>query len=69
MDIREIHHIAGQFGINPAGKGKTDLIRAIQRAEGIDDCFGLAVGKECDEKSCLWREDCCFESSAEKMIH
>jgi hypothetical protein len=69
MDIREICHIAGQLGIHPAGKEKADLIRAIQRAEGIDDCFGLAVVKECDETSCLWREDCIFESSAEKMIH
>jgi hypothetical protein len=65
MDIREIHHIAGQLGINPAGKRKADLIRAIQRAEGIDDCFGLAAAKECDEKSCLWREDCLSESVAD----
>jgi hypothetical protein len=69
MDIREIRHIAGQLGTNPAGKGKTDLVRAIQRAEGMDDCFGLAAVKECDENSCLWREDCFFESSAEEMIH
>ena len=65
MDIREIRHIAGQLGIIPAGKGKTDLVRAIQRAEGIDDCFGLAAVKECDETSCLWREDCVFESVVE----
>lgn len=65
MDIREIRRIAGQLGINPAGNGKADLIRAIQRAEGIVDCFGFAAVKECDETSCLWREDCLFESGVE----
>ena len=64
MDIRDICHIAGQLGINAAGKGRADLVRAIQRAEGIDDCFGLAAVKECDEKSCLWRDDCLSESVA-----
>jgi hypothetical protein len=66
MDIQEIRQIAGQLGINPTGMGKTDLIRAIQRAEGNFDCFGTAVDEECDQENCLWREDCFFESVAEE---
>jgi hypothetical protein len=66
MDIQEIRQIAGQLGINPTRMGKTDLIQAIQRAEGIADCFGFAAAEECEEESCLWREDCLFESVAEE---
>lgn len=66
MDILEIRRIAGQFGINTAGMEKVDLVRAIQRAEGVADCFGSAASEECDEESCLWREECFFESLAEE---
>jgi hypothetical protein len=64
MNILEIRRIAGQLGINPAGMEKADLVRAIQRAEGVNDCFGSAVSEECDEECCLWREECFFESVA-----
>ncbi len=66
MDIQEIRQIAGQLGINPTRMGKTDLIRAIQRAEGIDDCFGFAAVEECEEEYCLWGVDCLVESVAEE---
>ena len=66
MDILEIRRIAGKYGINPAGMEKVDLIRAIQRAEGVSDCFGCADSEECDEEGCLWREECFFESFAEE---
>lgn len=66
MDILEIRRIAGRHGINPAGMGKGDLVRAIQRAEGAADCFGAAPSEECDEECCRWREDCFFESVAEE---
>jgi hypothetical protein len=66
MDIREIRRIARQMDIDPKGMGKADLIRAIQRAEGYADCFGSAAAEECDEESCLWREDCFFESVSEE---
>ncbi len=62
MDILEIRRIAGQLGINPTGMEKADLVRAIQRAEGVTDCFGSAEPEECDEENCMWREDCFFES-------
>ena len=66
MDILEIRRIAGKYGINPAGMEKGDLVRAVQRAEGIADCFGSAASEECDEECCLWREDCFLESIAEE---
>ncbi len=66
MDIQEIRRIAGQLGINPVGMEKAELVRAIQRAEGVTDCFGSAAEEECDEESCMWREECFFESVAEE---
>ncbi len=66
MDILEIRRIAGKYGIRHAGMEKADLIRAIQRAEGVSVCFGLAEPEECDEEGCLWREECFFEGVAEE---
>lgn len=68
MEVKEIRKIAAQLGINPTGMEKADLIRAIQRAEGIAECFGFAAAEECDEESCLWREDCLFESVVEENV-
>ncbi len=65
MELKEIRGIAKAMGIRTKGMEKADLIRAIQRAEGNFDCFGTAVDEECDQESCLWREDCFFESAAE----
>ncbi len=66
MDILDIRRIAGKYGINPAGMEKLDLIRAIQRAEGVTVCFGLAEPEECDEEGCIWREDCFFQATVEE---
>lgn len=39
----------------------TDMIRSLQRTEGLSDCFrrGLA---DCDQRECAWREYCIEES-------
>lgn len=66
MEIQEIRRIAGQYGIDTRGMEKAELVRAIQRAEGVTDCFGSAGDAECEEESCLWREECFFESVAEQ---
>lgn len=68
MEIGEIRKLAVRLGIEPAGMEKADLVRAIQRAEGLDECFGLASAEECDEESCVWREDCLFESVIEENV-
>jgi hypothetical protein len=62
MDIQQIRRIALSMGIRTKGIEKADLVRAIQRAEGNFDCYGTAVDEECDQESCLWKEDCFFES-------
>lgn len=65
MELQEIRRIARAMGVRTKGMEKAELIRAIQRAEGNFDCYGTAVDEECDQESCLWREDCFFESAAE----
>ena len=56
MKVQEIRKIAGRMNIKHGKMNKTELIRAIQRAEGNTDCFGQ--GQDCKETSCLWRKDC-----------
>jgi hypothetical protein len=58
MKLQEIKNIAKGKGINPARMKKDELIKAIQRAEGNNDCFGMAPSVECGQISCLWRGDC-----------
>ncbi len=66
MDILEIRRIASKYGINHAQMDKAGIIHAIQRSEGVEECFGSAGAEECDEESCLWREDCFFEAVREE---
>jgi hypothetical protein len=68
MKMQDIRIIARGNGVSPGKMLKADLIRAIQRAEGNFDCFGTAVEEECDQESCLWQEDCFFESVVEEMV-
>ncbi len=37
---------------------KTDIIRAIQRAENNIECYGTNRVDSCHEQSYLWRSDC-----------
>lgn len=59
MRFTEIQEIAKRRGLSTGSlKNKTDLVRAIQRAEGNFDCFGTAVDGICSQLHCLWRGDC-----------
>lgn len=58
MKIKEIKAIAKTKGIKMDSNKKTELIRAIQKAEGNFDCFGSAASGYCDQSDCLWRGDC-----------
>lgn len=58
MKLQEIKNIAKRKGVNPARIKKDELIKAIQRAEGNNDCFGTAFAAECGQINCLWRKDC-----------
>lgn len=58
MKMEDIRKRAQAIGIKPDKLNKTQLIHSIQRQEGNFDCFGSAVGGECDQLTCGWREDC-----------
>lgn len=58
MKIKEIREIAAQKGVKAGAMKKTELIRAIQKAEGNNDCFASERAPECMEDACLWKADC-----------
>ncbi len=58
MKIKDISKMAEKHGVKAGNMDKTQLIRAIQKAEGNNNCFATSQAKTCGQKSCLWREDC-----------
>ena len=58
MRLEEVRRIARSRGIKPNHLSKPELIRAIQTEEGNFDCFASPYSGECDQRECLWREDC-----------
>ena len=61
MNIKKIREIAQKMDLNYKNMIKTELIRAIQRAEGYSDCFARINVNDCNQMNCLWREDCKME--------
>ncbi len=66
MKMQDIRVIAKDFGIKASSMSKAQLIHTIQHSEGNFDCFSSAVGGECDQSKCLWRDDC---FSAARKLH
>jgi len=60
LSMNEIKDKAKNLGINPGTMKKTELIRAIQRSEGNNTCYGTTNG------TCQWTE-CCFRSDCLKI--
>jgi hypothetical protein len=58
MKFNDIRNAAKGLGIHTRRMKKTELIRAIQRAENNVDCYGTPRVETCNENGCLWREDC-----------
>ena len=56
--LQEVRKIARKMGIDTRNVTLTELIRAIQRAEGNKACYLSAQFLTCEEKGCLWRDDC-----------
>ncbi len=56
--LQEVRSIARKMRIDTRNVTMTELIRAIQRAEGNKDCYKSAEALKCREDNCLWREDC-----------
>ena len=57
MGMPEIKVKAKALGINPGKMKKTDLIHAIQRAEGNYACYGWSKGT-CPNIDCCFLADC-----------
>ena len=57
MSMTDIKEKAKNFGIDSANMKKTELILAIQRAEGNNTCYGTTNGT-CQWTECCWRTDC-----------
>lgn len=62
MKLEQVRTIAKSQGIHTGKLSKTELIKSIQASEGNFDCFASALGGECDQANCVWREDC-FEAA------
>jgi len=57
MSMPEIKIKAKALGITPGKMKKTELIHAIQRAEGNTQCFGWSNG-QCSNIDCCFMKDC-----------
>jgi hypothetical protein len=58
MMLQKIKGIAKKMGINAGNLNKPKLIKAIQKAEGNQDCYSTPQVQTCGQIDCLWREDC-----------
>ena len=58
MKVEEIQTIAKLHSIKVGKMKKSDLVRAIQKAEWNEQCFATGASALCGQKACLWREDC-----------
>jgi hypothetical protein len=58
MTLNEVKAIAKERNLKSANMKKTEIIRAIQRDEGNNDCFATGKANECGQIKCLWRQDC-----------
>jgi len=58
MKTDEIKTIARQYNIKIGKAKKSELVRAIQQAEGNRQCFDTNSSSECKQHVCLWRADC-----------
>lgn len=58
MKREEIKSIAQLYGIKVNGIKRAELVRAIQRAEGNEQCFETDNSATCGQIGCSWREDC-----------
>jgi hypothetical protein len=58
MDMVKIIAIARKKDIDPTSMNKTELIRAIQIADGHSECFATKHITGCEQIDCSWRGDC-----------
>ena len=68
MRRKIIEEIAKEKGVTPGTLNSTELIRAVQRAEGNSDCFATGHVNDCNQMNCLWRTDCKAEFRALSVL-
>jgi hypothetical protein len=58
MKLEQVKEIAKKHSIKIGNTKKTELIQAIQTAEGNQPCFANGRASQCCQDACLWRQDC-----------
>ncbi|HID98392.1 MAG TPA: SAP domain-containing protein [Thermodesulfobacteriaceae bacterium] len=59
MKMNEIRSKAKELGLTiRVGMTKVDAVRAIQAAEGHDQCYGRGLAESCGQEDCCFRSDC-----------
>ena len=67
MKTKKIREIAEAKGVFAGDMNRTDLIRAVQRAEGYSSCYS-SRDSDCPEMNCLWRNDCLRDNAKTKRL-
>jgi len=58
MKVDAVKGIAKQHKIKMGKANKSEIIRAIQQAEGNQPCYNTNSAATCGQFACMWREDC-----------
>jgi hypothetical protein len=58
MKLEEIKSIAQLYSIKAGKMKKAELVKAIQQAEGNEQCFEAGKSSSCGQNGCSWREIC-----------
>ncbi len=58
MKLEEIKSLAQLYSIKVSRMNKPELVRAIQKAEGNEQCYKSGASAICCQKDCAWRADC-----------
>jgi hypothetical protein len=58
MKLEEVKKIAKERGLQISNMKKAEIIKAIQRDEGHNDCYNTGASETCGQDACLWRGDC-----------
>lgn len=58
MNMQEIRAIAKKLGVKSSKLKKAELVQAIQSSEGNEPCYESGKSADCDQKECLWKDDC-----------
>jgi len=66
MKMAEIRNRAKALGIKSGNMSKAELIRAIQKAEHYEPCYGTSRG-QCAFTDCCFRDDCLKPKDKKKV--